>query len=73
MQMEVYSILAALFALVFAGILAWQIKKFKKGDEKMEEIAGAIRQGAMAYLAQQYKVIAIFAVILFVLLWVLTR
>lgn len=70
--MEVYSILAALFALIFAGILSWQIKKFKKGDEKMEEIAGAIRQGAMAYLARQYKVIAIFAIILFIVLWLAT-
>ncbi|MEW6407276.1 MAG: sodium-translocating pyrophosphatase [Patescibacteria group bacterium] len=69
---NIYYVIAAGFvALIFAGILALQIKKAKSGDEKMEEIAHAIREGAMAYLLRQYKVVAIFAVILSVALWFL--
>lgn len=69
MQLEYYAVIASLIALVFAGILIQQIRKMKSGDEKMQSIAKAIREGAMAYLARQYKVIAIFAFIIFVALW----
>ena len=72
MQFEIYPIVAAIAALVFAGILSWQIKKLKDGDEKMKGIATSIKEGAMAYLTQQYKVIGIFAVILFAVLWLAT-
>lgn len=69
MQLEFYPIISSLMALAFAAILAWQIKKLKSGDEKMRNIGSAIKDGAMAYLARQYKVIAVFAIILFVILW----
>jgi len=72
MQFEIYPIIASIAALVFAGILSWQIKKLKDGDEKMKSIANSIKEGAMAYLTQQYKVIGIFAVSLFVVLWIAT-
>ncbi len=72
MQLEIYPIIASLIALAFAGILSWQIKKLKDGDEKMKSIANSIKEGAMAYLTRQYKVIGIFAVILFIVLWLAT-
>jgi len=69
MEPEIYSLLAGLFALVFAVILVFQIKRARPGDEKMQKISQAIKEGAMAYLARQYKVIAFFAFILFFILW----
>ena len=42
-----------------------------KGTARMKEIAGAVREGAMAYLQRQYKVSGIFFAIVFVLLLVL--
>ena len=69
MQLEFYPIIASLTALVFAVILTMQVKKMKDGNDKMKSIAGAVKEGAMAYLARQYKVIAVFAVVLAVVLW----
>ena len=69
MQSEIYSIIASFIALFFAGLLVLQIRKAKPGDEKMEKISSAIKEGAMAYLTRQYKIIVIFAVILTIILW----
>ena len=60
---------AGILALLYAIFLVFRVKKANKGSEKMKSIANAIKEGAMAYLMRQYKVIGIFAVIIFVILW----
>ncbi|MBU0456548.1 MAG: sodium-translocating pyrophosphatase [Nanoarchaeota archaeon] len=60
--------LAGLLALVFAGIFARFILKKEKGTKKMEEIATAIHEGAMAFLKREYKYVGVFGVIVIVLL-----
>lgn len=50
---------AGLLALLTAFILFVQMKRKDPGNEKMQKIAELVRQGAMAYLRQQYKVVAI--------------
>ena len=55
---------AAIIALLFAWIFYHQMKKESEGTPTMKEIAQYVREGAMAYLKQQYKVVIIvFAVL----------
>jgi len=63
------SIITSLAAIGYAAFLAWQVLKAPKGDEKMQEIAKAIQEGASAYLNRQYRTIAIVAIPIFLLLW----
>jgi K(+)-stimulated pyrophosphate-energized sodium pump len=62
--------LAGLLSLIFAGIFARTVLKHDPGTEEMQKIAGAIQEGAMAYLNRQYKTIAIVAVILAVIMFI---
>jgi K(+)-stimulated pyrophosphate-energized sodium pump len=59
---------AGVLALVFALFKAQWVKGQDAGDEKMQKIAGHIQEGAMAFLSREYKVLAIFVVIVAALL-----
>ncbi len=63
------TLVVAVVALVFAFLLSGRIAKQSEGDEKMRKIAGAIRTGAMTFLKTEYRVIAIFVVIVTALLY----
>lgn len=65
-----FSIGAGLIAIVYGLWLAKNINKKDAGNETMQSIAKAIQEGAQAYLARQYRTIAVIAVVLFVILWV---
>jgi K(+)-stimulated pyrophosphate-energized sodium pump len=54
---------SAVIALAFAFGFYKKMMKLSEGTEKMVEIAEAVRQGARAYIKQQYKIVAIFFVI----------
>ena len=55
---------AAVIALFFAWYFFHQMMKESEGTATMKEIAQYVRDGAMAYLKQQYKVVTIVFVIL---------
>ncbi len=59
---------AGVIALLFALVKSAWINKQDQGTDTMKEIAGHIHEGAMAFLAREYKVLAIFVVIVAVLL-----
>lgn len=58
-------------AILFAIAQAKKVMRFSEGTERMQQLAVAIRQGANAYLRQQYKTVAIFFVIMIVILGIL--
>ena len=61
---------ASLVALRFAWTFYKSMIEAEEGTPTMIEIAGHVREGAQAYLRQQYKIVALFFVIIFVLLFV---
>ena len=63
--------LIGLGALVVAGFLVREVLAAGEGTDKMQEIAQAIQEGAAAYLQRQFRTLAIFAVIVFFVLFLL--
>jgi K(+)-stimulated pyrophosphate-energized sodium pump len=70
--------LVAIYLGVGAGVVAilyglylisWVMRR-SAGNARMQEIAAAIQEGAMAFLKRQYTTVAIVAVVLFIVIWV---
>ncbi|MEG1179837.1 MAG: sodium-translocating pyrophosphatase, partial [Oscillospiraceae bacterium] len=59
---------AGLLALLFAFYLAIKVAKANDGNDKMKEIAASIHEGALAFLTAEYKILVIFAAILFIII-----
>ncbi|CAM3347589.1 sodium-translocating pyrophosphatase [Stackebrandtia soli] len=69
-----YVVVAAALALVALGFAAALVKAVLatgKGTPKMQEIAGAVQEGASAYLKRQFRSLGIFVVVAVILLWLL--
>jgi K(+)-stimulated pyrophosphate-energized sodium pump len=62
---------AGLIAVAFAGYLAYDVLRRDTGTPAMQEVAGAIYEGAMAFLNRQYRTIWIIAIVAAVLIGVL--
>jgi K(+)-stimulated pyrophosphate-energized sodium pump len=60
--------LVGIAGVVFAIILAITVKSAPAGDEKMTEIAEAIKTGAIAYLNRQLKSMGIAGIVMFVII-----
>ncbi len=59
----------AVIALLYAVVLFGFVRRQDPGTSKMTEIANAVRQGADAFLSREYRVIAPFAVVIAILIY----
>jgi K(+)-stimulated pyrophosphate-energized sodium pump len=69
MEFLLYGVIGvALFGLLFGFLKSTWVSKQPMGDDRMKKIAGYIADGALAFLKAEYRVLAIFVVIVSVLL-----
>ena len=68
MNLMYVAVICALIGLVFAFVLTKRVNSVDAGTDRMKEIASAIAEGARAFLFAEYRILAIFIVVLFVAL-----
>jgi K(+)-stimulated pyrophosphate-energized sodium pump len=73
MDLMILAPLSGVLALIFAWVLATSIIKKDPGNDRMKEIMGFIHEGAMAFLFREYKVLAVFVVVMSVIIGILLK
>ena len=63
------SVVAGLASIAYSIFLIQNILSSPKGDKKMNDIADAIQEGAIAYMKRQYKVVGIIGLVIFTFLF----
>ena len=68
MEVLILAIIAGVVALGFAGVLTMLVLRSDEGSEEVRFIGNAIKEGAMAFLSREYRLLAIFVVVVFIIL-----
>jgi len=68
-----FALICGLAGIAYALITAGWVTKQETGTEKMMQISNAVKEGAQAFLAREYKTVAIVGAILFILLMFLGK
>ena len=68
MGILILAIVSGVVALGFAALLTMRILKADEGNEQVRFIGNAIKEGAMAFLSREYRMLAIFVVIVCIVL-----
>jgi K(+)-stimulated pyrophosphate-energized sodium pump len=64
------AVTASLLGLVFVIFLVRYVLKQDEGSDKIKEISGAIKEGALAFLHREYKILGVFVIVVAAVLWV---
>ena len=67
---QIVAIAASVIALLFAGFLTSVVLKKDSGSDRIQFIGDAIQKGAMAFLSREYRLLAIFVVVMAIILGV---
>ena len=63
-----FAISCGILGVLYALYIAMWVNKQDAGNEKMKQISDAVKEGAYAFLAREYKTVAMVAVVLFIVL-----
>jgi K(+)-stimulated pyrophosphate-energized sodium pump len=66
----VVALVCAGAAVVYGAIITRRLLRRSPGSDRMREISGAVQEGARAYLRRQYTIIAVVALPVAILLWI---
>ena len=66
MDMLMVPILCGVFALIVTVFIGTSVVRKDAGDKKMQEIAGHIEEGAMAFLKKEYAYLSVFVLLVFI-------
>jgi len=66
-------VILAILGLAYMGYMAMWVNKQDAGDEKMQGISKSIKEGALAFLNAEYRILAIFVVIASIALFTISR
>jgi len=69
-QLTLMPLVASGVGLLVAAFFYFRVKSLPEGTDTMNLIARYIREGAMAFLVREYKVLAVYAMVVFVLLFI---
>ncbi|MEA2109745.1 MAG: sodium/proton-translocating pyrophosphatase, partial [Pseudomonadota bacterium] len=69
-NLTIYAPILGIIGLLVAGVLYAYVVKQSVGTTKMRELADAISEGAMAFLKREYRILAVFVIAVFILLFV---
>jgi len=64
------AVICGAIAVIYGVLLIRWLLALPAGDEKMREVAGAVQEGARAYLGRQYRTIAMVGVVVFLIIGV---
>ena len=64
-------VVCGLLSVVYGVWAIWSVLQADAGSARMQEIAGAVREGAQAYLKRQYTTIGMVGVVIFVVVGLL--
>ena len=74
----IMALICAFVGIAYGVISIYSILAKPQGNEEMQRIANAIQEGAVAYLARQYRAISVVGVVLFIIgavgmIWAVTQ
>ncbi len=64
------AVISGILGLGFAGVLAFYVLKQDEGIDRIKEISAAIKEGALAFLYREYRILAIFVIVIAIVLGV---
>lgn len=62
------AVISGIIGLGFAGVLAFYVLRQDEGIDKIREISAAIKEGALAFLYREYRILGIFVVVIAIIL-----
>ena len=60
--------ITGIIALVVAAILLIRVKALPAGNDRMQEIGSYIREGSMAFLGREFKILGVYSIVVFIVL-----